>query len=266
MRKAENLKQFIDEIRKVVDGGATFPIYRGQASIKWELKPSVFRKEHRGTEYALICESEVSNYEYLSSSRSIFEELAILQHHGLPTRLLDWSSSPLVGLYFATDNSTDEDGIVYCMRLERKFEPTHYAVEVVCNLIKFWGMHGDVISKICCIDKYREYLRNKHIILPDTNLEDMIQTVLVVVPPIINKRLLVQQSIFTVHGNEIEGKEIAIDRNAKIDENKLIKIIIPKECKESIRYELQLVGSHKDFLLPGLESSLKSIKGMYMNR
>jgi hypothetical protein len=45
-----------------------------------------------------------------------WEWLAIGQHHGLPTRLLDWSSNPLVAAYFAAEGSPDTDCAVYAMR------------------------------------------------------------------------------------------------------------------------------------------------------
>jgi hypothetical protein len=45
--------------------------------------------------------------------------LFLAQHHGVPTRLLDWSINPLISLFFAVSSDNDCDGVLYAIRYEK---------------------------------------------------------------------------------------------------------------------------------------------------
>jgi len=55
-----------------------------------------------------------------------WEWLAIARHHGLPTRLLDWTRNPLVAAYFAVEKKHAGDSVIYAYRSERYIKTEHY--------------------------------------------------------------------------------------------------------------------------------------------
>lgn len=99
-------------------------IYRGQSDVTWKIIPSVgrlyqtenFREISKLNKFERDAFSEffIRNYsEYRTGSK--IANLAIAQHHGLKTRMLDWTFSPLYALFFAVEDEKqyDKDGVIY---------------------------------------------------------------------------------------------------------------------------------------------------------
>lgn len=97
-------------------------VFRGHSDINYKLIPSVGRGHHTSRSFAKYERSLFDMFRREAHGflptvpKEEWEWLSLAQHHGLPTRLLDWTNNPLVALYFAVEQSTNADGEMVALR------------------------------------------------------------------------------------------------------------------------------------------------------
>lgn len=216
-------------------------LFRGQPDMNKPLIPSLGRKTSGGK--ALISEErsmiEMAKYKLPTVFRRELEPielLALLQHHGIPTRLLDVSANALVGLYFACHgkpDSEDKDGEVIVFK----------SSEIDVNKYK-------IVNQICSTYEKADNFEQSE--LKDLYLSN--EEPIFVYAPSYSLRQNIQSGRYILFANKViekDGEYKMIEEIAPISKDSdaiLYRIIVPTEIKESIRKDLRLLGISKELL------------------
>ncbi len=120
-----SLEEYITVIRNIYNcegcGAIEKIFYRGQSNCEYKLIPSLSHKieghtseneNYIGFEKKIIERSKLE-YPFIFKDNNHLDELALMQHYGMPTRLMDVTENPLVALYFACISNPDMDGEVF---------------------------------------------------------------------------------------------------------------------------------------------------------
>jgi hypothetical protein len=133
------------------NSGITAVIYRGVRDVGYKLIPKVgrlngFRRPTLGLKdenLILKLFKEQGVMQVTPQPKNEWEWLAIGQHHGLPTRLLDWSRNPLVACYFAVQDEHDGDSIVFAYKNNKSV-----STEKVISPFKVTGVQRYIPSHV----------------------------------------------------------------------------------------------------------------------
>jgi len=104
-----------------------YTIYRGVSSVNYKLISTLGRiKLKEGDTFETVEQKTLRVFKeraipfIATTPANDWEWLALAQHHGLPTRLLDWTRNPLVALYFSVRNESDEHSVIHILRKENQ--------------------------------------------------------------------------------------------------------------------------------------------------
>ena len=228
------MKEFDDALLDILRGfGNQLPWWRG-VDAPWPLVPSLYWRLLADAEVSMntrFRDMAMSRYPQCPSPTDLFGWLSLLQHYRLPTRLLDWSESPLVGLFFALKASgaaSGEDAVLWALL------PTELSRAEIPGRTAILSSQSSDIATLLHNAFFRDGPSDARI--------------LSVSPPQVELRHMVQHSVFTLH-----GRDTPIDALPGAD-SFLAQIRIPVTAKLGFSQMLSLYGVSQASLFPDLDN------------
>lgn len=248
----------LDTIEQAVKVGTTLSKswFRGHSREHGNLIPSVFRPEHyfpsdgHNNEQTYVLEFQRQAPSLVSNVPHIDDQLSwlfLMQHHGLPTRLLDWTESFLVALFFSVRKDFDHDGELWAI--------LPWKLNIVNNDFNFHGVPLPNHPLLKCIahmpfsDSYEKCAKFY-------KLKTTPSFPLAFQPPMNLSRMVTQMSTFTIHANPAE--EFYIE-NVLSDKKHIVRYIVPKGEKRKLQADLATLGIKAKTLFPDLDRLSESI-------
>ncbi len=226
-------------------------VYRGVSDGSYPLITTLNRECSHNLELEehIIRSFKKYGFDELKDIHSFWQILATGQHFGLPTRLLDWSYSPLVAAHFVTVNLNDydKDGAIYCI-------DTHDSMKRMPVDLKESLVQRDTSTfTVSLLERKAKNLKEL-----DTLSEEPF--FLFFEPASGDNRMINQYSLFSVTSNPKLLVSDLVD-----EDTSLYKIIIPKETKLEIRDKLDYINITERVIYPGLDSVCSWIARRYSN-
>lgn len=228
--EASSLRDIIEYLEKECEGDLI--LFRGQRRDK-PLLPKIARLKHvnedlRESEQDIFQDFKREAVTYVDPvPTNDWDWLAIAQHHGLPTRLLDWTKNPLAALWFAVRKPPQSD--------------VKYAV--------LWAFQPEL----------KDIIRDPE----KTASPFSAGRTKVFEPRHVTPRIRAQEGVFTVHKLVNKPRFVPLDKNTAYEKT-ISKILIDVNELHTIRFDLDRCGIHAASLFPDMEGLAKRIRWRYV--
>lgn len=183
-----------------------------------------------------------------STPHSDWKWLTIAQHHGLPTRLMDWTYSPFVAMHFATDKTDkfDRDGVIWHVDYVKvnKLLP-----RILLNSLETAGAHVFTLQML-------------EEAIPDLKLFDNLvpeDMVLFFEPPSIDDRIVNQFAFFSIMSGPVSVMDEWLVKHPEVYR----RVIIPAGLKWEVRDKLDQANITERMLFPGLDGLAQWLARQY---
>lgn len=285
IRKIGSVQDYLDALdifsRKLNYLGK-YPLYRGMANVKHDLLPKLFR-EVNNQSYLKENERDIIQY-FLKKAYTLMKDspneddypkiMSMAQHYNVPSRMLDWSENCLVALYFAVeDTDNEEDGVVWVINSSR-YRDWLISNDPVCKQEMQKDEEGQEFVNYSTI-------RNINSVFTE---ETSYYFPFIYYPWYLDERMNNQKSVFMVWGSNEESLNIIDDLNIKeykeldysennnnskriykdYDQNSFLLKLVVSGCNKSyIKNQLAQCGVNELAIYPTLDRLGKDIDSQY---
>jgi hypothetical protein len=224
--------------------------FRGLPDASYDLQTSLMRlgNGYENLESHLLRTFRRYAHQYEVSSDSVWNWLAVAQHHGLPTRLLDWTYSPFVAMHFATADPDryDADGAIWCVdyaKSNRFLPPKLNAIleEEGANVFT-----AEMLSRAAAtLGEFDKLAAGEFVACFE--------------PPSLDERIVNQFALFTLMSSPTARLDTWLAERPDLRR----RIILPASLKQEVRDKLDQANITERVLFPGLDGLSRWLRRYY---
>jgi FRG domain len=228
-------------------------VFRGVSNCEYKLIPKVGRENIKSPNISSRVKTEKSMFSLFKRQahphltyhpQNDYEWLTLAQHHGLPTRMLDWSLNPLVALYFAVEKTNGKDGALYALKAGKKLPD-----EAVKKSNPF------EIDKWMQTKQTNGLDKTDNILTSSVSIPQSQGRIYKYLPTLVAKRVAAQEGLFTIHADLTTHLGDCLREGWELE-----RFIIPNSIKDDIRHTLYRLGFHRSSLFQDLDSLANHIE------